>query len=148
MYYIFIENDKINGAGQARILNEEITNFEVTEELYNAFVAEPTKYIWDGSNVVENPNYEQEKAQKEAERVNKLTMTALDFITFLRQAGLTLEQINAYIESNLEIKTQLTYCQNVYCGVVKSFMPVTVGDLIITADMVEQAFKLKNGEQI
>lgn len=63
MYYIFVENNKINGAGQARILNEEVTNFEVTEEVYNAYVTEPDKYIWDGSDVVENPNYEQEQAQ-------------------------------------------------------------------------------------
>ena len=28
-YYIFIENNEINGAGQARILNEGIINFEV-----------------------------------------------------------------------------------------------------------------------
>lgn len=40
-YYIFIEDNKINGAGQARVLNEDTLNFEVTEELYNAFVTEP-----------------------------------------------------------------------------------------------------------
>lgn len=68
-YYIFIENGKINGAGQARVLNDEetltpITSFEVSEDVYNAFVEEPEKYMWDGSNVVENPNYEQEQANK------------------------------------------------------------------------------------
>lgn len=68
-YYIFIENGKINGAGQARIINEEestspVTNFEVTEEKYNEFVANPNKLIWNGSDVVENPNYEQEQAIK------------------------------------------------------------------------------------
>ena len=39
---------------------------------------------------------------------------------------------------------QLTYCQNVYCGVVKALMPVTVGDITITADMIETVFKVKN----
>lgn len=146
MYYIFVENNKINGAGEAKILNDEVINYEVSESLYNAYLENPTKYIWDGINVVENPNYEQEQAQKEAERVNMLTMTALDFITFLQQAGLTLEQINTYLEANLQVKMQLTYCQNVYCGVAKSFMPVSVGDITITADMVETAFKIKNGE--
>lgn len=93
---------------------------------------------------------DEDKAREEAERINMLTMTALDFITFLQEAGLTLEQINAYLETNLAVKMQLTYCQNVYCGVAKSFMPVTVGDLTITADMVEETFKIKNkyeGEQ-
>jgi hypothetical protein len=77
--------------------------------------------------------------------VNNLTMTALDFIKILQSLGLTLLQINSFLDNNLEIKTQLTYCNNVYCGVVKSFVPITVEGVTITAQMVEQAFKAKNG---
>lgn len=84
--------------------------------------------------------------EKEAERVGELTMTALDFITFLRQCGLTLEQIRAYLNANIELDTQLTYCQNVFCKVARAVMPITLGDITITAEMVEQAFKRKNGE--
>ena len=73
-------------------------------------------------------------------------MTALDFITFLRQCGLTLEQIRAYLNANIELDTQLTYCQNVYCKVARAIMPITLGDITITSEMVEQAFKRKNGE--
>lgn len=81
MYYIFIENDKINGAGQARVLNEEITNFEVTEELYNAYVVEPDKYMWDGSAVVVNPNYEQEQIEARKQEFNKeFFLTSLGYI--------------------------------------------------------------------
>lgn len=89
---------------------------------------------------------EEEKQQEEAERVGELTMTALDFITFLRQCGLTLEQIRAYLSTNIELDTQLTYCQNVFCKVARAVMPITLGDITITAEMVEQAFKRKNGE--
>jgi DNA-binding transcriptional MerR regulator len=89
----------------------------------------------------------EEKQQEEAERVGELTMTALDFITFLRQCGLTLEQIRAYLNANIELDTQLTYCQNVYCKVARAIMPITLGDITITAEMVEQAFKRKNGEE-
>ena len=84
--------------------------------------------------------------EKETERVGELTMTALDFITFLRQCGLTLEQIRAYLSTNIELDTQLTYCQNVFCKVARAVMPITVGNITITAEMVEQAFKRKNGE--
>lgn len=148
MYYIYLENGKLNGAGQARQLNEGVENIEVTEEVFNAYIETPEKYIYSDGKIVENPNYEAEQATKEVERINKLTMTALDFIGVLKSFGLTLEQINAYLESNLEVKMQLTYCQNVYCGVVKQLMPITFGDVTITADMVELAFRMKNGKQI
>lgn len=93
-----------------------------------------------------NPNYEQEKAAKEKERINNLTMTPLDFIGVLQTFGLTLEQISTYLENNLAVKMQLTYCNNVYCGVAKSLMPVTFENITITADMVERAFRAKYGE--
>lgn len=101
-YYIFIDNNKINGAGQARVLNEEIINFEVTEELYNAFIAEPAKYIWDTvtQTVIENPNYEAEQAQKEAERIANLYMTRGDvFRGLLLAKGVTKDQISQMIEA-------------------------------------------------
>ena len=78
-------------------------------------------------------------------RVNNLTMTPLDFIKVLQSLGLTLEEINEFLDNNVEIKTQLLYCNNVYCGVVKQFLPITISDIEITSEMVEQAFKAKNG---
>ena len=140
-YYAYIENNKINGVGECRQLTESVTNFEITEEIFNNI----DRYMWNGSDVVLNPNYEEEQRQKEQERINNLTMTPLDFIGVLQSLGLTLEQINAFLESNLNIKMQLTYCNSVYCGVVKSFLPMEVGGVTITAEMIEQAFILKNG---
>ena len=145
-YYIFIEDGKINGAGQCPITSDttEMIDYEVTEELYNAFNAEPDKYMWNGTEIVENPNYEEIKRQKRQAVIDNLTMTALDFITFLKQSGITDAQIEAYLNANLSVKHQLQFCQNVYCGVAKALMPITVGDLTITAEMVETAFKIKN----
>ena len=89
---------------------------------------------------------EEAEAIEEQIRIDKLTMTALDFIGVLVSFGLTLEQIDAYLNAHLEIKMQLQFCQNVYCGVAKSLMPIEFGKLVITADMVEQAFRAKHGE--
>lgn len=147
MYYIFVENNELNGCGQAQCINENIQNIEVSEEIYNAYMEDNLRYIWNGTEIIANPDYEQQTQQREAERVGELTMTALDFITFLRQCGLTLEQIRGYLNTNLELDTQLTYCQNVYCKVARAIMPITLGDITITAEMVEQAFKRKNGEE-
>lgn len=114
-----------------------------TEAQAQKIVEDDLYYIVDNGELIVNPNYEAEKAAREQDRINKLKMTALDFIGVLVAFGLTLEQINDYLESNLEIKMQLTYCQNVYCGVVKALMPITLEGITITADMVEQAFILK-----
>lgn len=127
----------------------DVQNIEVSEEVYNnAQQYGSNYYTYSDGQIILNPNYEQEQAQKEAERVGNLTMTALDFITFLRQCGLTLEQIRAYLDSNIELDTQLKYCQNVYCKVARSVMPITVGNITITSEMVETAFKVKNGEEV
>ena len=49
------------------------SNMEVTEEVYNSFTAEPSKYIWDADKqeVIENPNYEEEKVKEREEQFNK-----------------------------------------------------------------------------
>lgn len=65
-YYIYIENNKINGSGQVKIIDENINNFEVDEIEYNNFIENPEKYIWDETTqtIINNPNYEQEQAEK------------------------------------------------------------------------------------
>lgn len=154
MYYAFIDskNKLVEFSADSLTVTDEygsenVQNIEVSEEIFNnAQQYGFNYYIYSNGEIVENPNYEQEQAQKEAERIGNLTMTALDFITFLRQSGLTLEQIRGYLDSNIELDTQLKYCQNVYCKVACSVMPITVGNITITAEMVENAFKVKNGE--
>lgn len=144
-YYIFIENNKIIGCGEAKCLDDTVQNIEVTEDVYNSYAEDTDRYIWNGTEIVENPDYEEIKRQKEQAIIDNLTMTALDFITFLKQAGITDAQIEAYLNANLNVKHQLQFCQNVYCGVAKALMPISVGDITITAEMVETAFKIKNG---
>lgn len=89
---------------------------------------------------------EQAEVIEEQIRINKLTMTPLDFIGVLQTFGLTLEQIDAYLSANLAVKTQLTFCNFVYCGVAKSLMPLEVGEITITSEMVEEAFRIKNND--
>lgn len=143
-YYLMIENNKIIGSSQC-LSGGDITDVEVTEEIYNAYVEDNDRYIWNGEEIIENPDYEEIKRQKEQVIIDNLTMTALDFINFLKTSGITDVQIEAYLNANLNVKHQLQFCQNVYCGVAKALMPVSVGDITITAEMVETAFKVKNG---
>ena len=94
-YYAFIENNKINGTGQCPVLNEEIANFEITEEVYNNI----DHYIWDGSDVVLDPDYDEKQAQKEAERIAQLHLTRGDvFRALLMARQVTRAQIRGLIE--------------------------------------------------
>lgn len=79
IYYIFVEDGKLNGCGQCRQLTEGVINFEVEESLYYAYSKNPDMYIWNGEVVVKNPNYEEELKQKEHYRIQELSMTRSDF---------------------------------------------------------------------
>lgn len=87
---------------------------------------------------------EEKEAQKEQDKINMLTMTALDFIGVLKSAGLTSQQIEDYLNTHLDVKHQLQYCQNVFCGVVRQLVPLEVKGITITDEMVVTAFKAKH----
>ena len=87
---------------------------------------------------------EEKEAQKEQDKINMLTMTALDFIRVLKSAGLTSQQIEDYLNTHLDVKHQLQYCQNVFCGVVRQLVPLEVNGITITDEMVVAAFKAKH----
>ena len=76
MYYFFIEDNKINGSGECRCLNEEIQNVEVSEEVYNAFIEDNDKYIYSNGKIIKNPNYQKIKAnRRKLEFENKFIQT-------------------------------------------------------------------------
>lgn len=87
---------------------------------------------------------EAKETQKEQDKINMLTMTALDFIGVLKSAGLTSQQIEDYLNTHLDVKHQLQYCQNVFCGVVRQLVPLEVEGITITDKMVVTAFKAKH----
>ncbi len=101
-YYIFIENNKINGAGQARIVSDIVINYEVSESFFKAYIETPDMYVWDieTETVIINPNYEQEQAQKEAERIAMLNLTGADVERGIYKAkGMDFDDIIAYLEA-------------------------------------------------
>ena len=62
--YIFIENNKIIGCGEAKCLDDTVQNIEVTEEVYNSYAEDTDRYIWNGTEIVENPDYAEIKLEK------------------------------------------------------------------------------------
>ncbi len=72
MYYVFIQNNKINGKGQCPAEAEGLTCLEVSEEVYNDL----DHYIWDGSELIINPNYDQEHYEALCEECRQNRETA------------------------------------------------------------------------
>ena len=73
-YYAFIQDNKINGVGECPCTAENLFSFEITEEVYNNI----DHYMWNGEDVVLNPNWEEEEQQRERQRLDQLTLTPAD----------------------------------------------------------------------
>lgn len=104
MFYIFIENEKTNGCGQAKRLDDNVINYEVEEAFYNEFAENPSKYIWDGLQVVENPNYEAEQA-KEREQAFNNTFFEIPAIEGIFKGGYYRKQPKGYQSAVESINT-------------------------------------------
>ena len=140
-YYIFIQNEKLNGCGQCRQLTEGVTNLEVEESLYNAYAENPDMYIWDGEAVVENPNYAEEQAQKERERIGNLFLTGADVERGIYQAkGMDFEDIIAMVTQlqpegldikalKIELKANNFYRGNPYVSAIGGLLGFTIEQL-------------------
>ena len=73
-YYLHIENDKIISSGEIPMV-EPFISVEVSEEVYNSYMQDKDRYIYDGK-IVENPNYQKIKAnERKAEFENKFIQT-------------------------------------------------------------------------
>ena len=83
--------------------------------------------------------------KEEQDKINHLTMTALDFVTYIKKAGVSDEVILKYLQANPSVQLQLTLCQNVYCGVVRQLCPIKITEeLILTDEQVVKMFKDKH----
>lgn len=144
-YYIFVENGKLNGCGQARQLTEGVINLEVEESLYNAYAENPEMYIWDGEEVVENPNYAEEQAQKEKERIAKLTCTKRVFALMLQELGVNyFTQLKPLIESNPQAQLEWELCERLYR--FNPMLDLMASQLGVTPEQLDGLFRYANGE--
>jgi hypothetical protein len=145
MFYRVTNNKLYEWGDNLQFFDSQENIKELKNVSRDEFNSDPIKYILNASNnLVLNPNYQDDKSEKEQQIIGSLTMTALDFIQVLNNAGVSREQRVSYLASNPGLDDQLKYCQNVYCGVVCQLCPITIDTVEITQDMIIQAFKQKN----
>lgn len=99
------------------------------------------EYVFAGDRYVTR-----EEAEKlEQEKINHLICTALDLVTFIKQAGLTDAEVLQFLKANPSLQLQLTLCKDVFCGVVRQLCPLKITEtLTLTDDMVVGFFKKKH----
>lgn len=147
-YYIYIENNKINGSGQAKIIDENINSFVVNELEYNNFIENPEKYVWDEETetVIDNPNYEEVQAQKEAERISKLTLTKRIFALALQEMGITYSQLKTLISTNEQAQLEWDLCVELERS--NPLLDIMAAQIGVTAEQLDYIFRKGNGEDV
>lgn len=135
--FIIKQGNIIAGVSKNKSELENLKN-----DIPNSIIEETnTNYIlYNGSYLTP-----EEVALKEQDKINHLTMTALDFVNYIKKAGVSDEIILQYLQANPSVQLQLTLCQNVYCGVVRQLCPIKVTEeLILTDEQVVNMFKDKH----
>ena len=130
-YYFYIQDNKIIGKGQAKLLNGD--NIEIHEDVYN----NSEKYIYQNGEIILDPEYEAKEAQKEAERVANLKLTGADVERGIYQAkGMDFDDILAFVMANppvgldvkalrIELKANHFYRGNPYVNAVGALLGFT-----------------------
>ena len=103
MYYIFVENNELNGCGQAQCINDNIQNVEVTEEVFNNFCNDSLLYAWDGEKIIENPNYEEDKRAQRRQKLDQLTLTPADVerALYYSELHMDFDDLKAFIHEKM-----------------------------------------------
>ena len=147
MFYIKDENDKI------ALFDNNRQKLENTIAIMPQYKDCEILQTLDSDTIVDFELITDEEAEerakaKEQDTINRLTMTPLDLIKAVKTLGVSDEDVEAFLNSNLAIKHELQFCQNVYCGIVKQFLPVKISEgVMLTEELVEHLFKVKNGEE-
>ena len=105
--YIFVQDGKINGCGEAVQLTEGVQNIEVSEYVYNEFIQEPLLYIYSDGQIVENSNYENEKQKEFIEKRLEEISNELNLLDIKRIRALCEDEIKT--ERTGETWLDLTY---------------------------------------
>ena len=97
----------------------------------------------DGKPII-NPNYETELAQKEAERISKLTCTKRNFALMLQKLGVSYSQLKEIIATNEQAQLEWDLCVELERS--NPLLDIMAAELNITPETLDKMFKYVNGE--
>lgn len=165
MIFANVRNDEIIDFN-CLYLNDDIIRIEASEEMYNAWLEDNDKVIYQEGEIVLNPNWEKEEKQKERQRLDALFMTRSDFFDGMIMAfGLDSKELRTIVEQVLnsinitpvEIKVALNNYDNALNFYRKHTLftllnnvPIELGDvkLIFTSDIWDKFFDTKDYREL
>ena len=83
-------------------IKEEDIVFVCEDSVWVDFCSNPDKYYWEDDKFIQNPNWEEEQAEKERECIQALSMTRSDFFDGMIMAfGLDSKELRVVVENVL-----------------------------------------------
>lgn len=150
IYYVFKEN-KVYGSTEFEELTNDIAlinnleEYEVGTTEFEDYYPNNNKYVLADGEIVLNPNYEEELAQKERERVAKLSCTKRDFALMLQELGVDyFTTLKPLIESNPQAQLEWELCERLYR--FNPMLDLMASQLGVTSEQLDGLFKYANGE--
>ena len=155
-YYLWIEDNKINGGStllQKEVFTDNRFQVEVSEEVHNSYIKDNLKYVWNGSEIVLNPDYEEEKAKQQREELDRLTLTPADVERALYKAkGMDFDDLKALIAEkipSIDLKGLAIEfrAKDFYRGATANHLRLfdVVGQLLnITSEQLDKFFETKD----
>ena len=116
-----------------------------TEEQAQKILEDDLFYIVQDGQLIPNPDYEEQKAAREAERVGNLQCTKRVFVLMLEQLGLDYyEQILPLIQANRQAQLEWDLCVELQRK--NPLLNVMGAQLGVTPEQIDNLFKYANGE--
>lgn len=116
-----------------------------SEEQAQKILEDDLFYIVQDGKLIENPNYEDQKAAREKERISHLKCTKRVFVLMLEQMGLDyFEQIVPLIKANRQAELEWELC--VELERANPLLDLIGAQLRVTPEQIDNLFKYANGE--
>jgi hypothetical protein len=116
----------------------------ITKEQANKIAEDKLYYIVLNGEIVINPNYEAEQAQKERERIGNLKCTKRVFALMLQELGISYGQLKELIATNEQ--AQLEWDLSVQLERGNPLIDIMALQLGITSEQLDGLFRYANGE--
>lgn len=114
----------------------------ITKQQAQRIAEDPLLYVVQGGQLIDNPNYEQQKQQQYRERVSKLAITKYDFFKYICQPNnITYQELIQLVNSNDIIAAAWNLCERVYRGdeLLNAYISEFFPD--ITSEQLDQVFE-------